>query len=449
MATVMENETRSAPGRRAGTREAGADEAGPPLERLEADLVSWASRLAAATGAWLELLAQYDRREGWSLWGCTSAAHWLSLTCGMSLRTGREHVRVARALEELPVVASALRRGELSYSKARALTRLVRPFDEDAMVELARAATGSQLDRIVAGCRQVEHLDDGGWSRRAFHRRELPDGRVSFTLTVPADTAELVEDAIDQLVGELDADEIDQHGGRTQARADTVVDLVTGAAEPPDTTLTIELDPGPSAEPAADPTSAGGRTAGTRMYLPATVVGRHACDATMVLDGAVLDGVGRRTRVVPSWLRCRLDHRDQRRCRFPGCDHRRRLHAHHIVPWARGGPTDLDNLILLCSHHHHLVHEGGWVLTGTGDRPSLLAPTGRRLDLATATAAVIAELITAGAPSRPLPEPRRVDPTALMARAGAGERCDHRYIVDTICEHGRRFRRTVSSGSPT
>ncbi|NOX31567.1 MAG: HNH endonuclease [Actinobacteria bacterium] len=63
---------------------------------------------------------------------------------------------------------------------------------------------------------------------------------------------------------------------------------------------------------------------------------------------------------VPKRLRRQLVRRDQGRCQFPGCCSKRRLHAHHVIHWARGGPTKLDNLILVCSFHHHLLHEGGW-----------------------------------------------------------------------------------------
>ncbi len=70
-------------------------------------------------------------------------------------------------------------------------------------------------------------------------------------------------------------------------------------------------------------------------------------------------GAGRRTRLVSRKLRRALERRD-RGCRFPGCAATRRLHAHHIVHWADGPPTELDNLMLLCTFHHHTVHEGGW-----------------------------------------------------------------------------------------
>jgi 5-methylcytosine-specific restriction endonuclease McrA len=83
---------------------------------------------------------------------------------------------------------------------------------------------------------------------------------------------------------------------------------------------------------------------------------RLACDASVV-------SIGRKSRVVPAAMRRALDMRDESRCRFPGCENHRWVDAHHIVHWARGGETKLDNLVLLCSRHHRLVHEGGFGLS--------------------------------------------------------------------------------------
>jgi hypothetical protein len=89
---------------------------------------------------------------------------------------------------------------------------------------------------------------------------------------------------------------------------------------------------------------------------------RLGCDASIVRiierDGRPLS-VGRRRRTIPPALRRALRSRDGG-CQFPGCTHRRFLHAHHIHHWARGGETTLENLVQLCSYHHRLVHEGGY-----------------------------------------------------------------------------------------
>jgi hypothetical protein len=110
---------------------------------------------------------------------------------------------------------------------------------------------------------------------------------------------------------------------------------------------------------------------------------RLACDASVVVmregpDGSVLD-VGRKTRTIPTAVRRVLSARDAR-CRFPGCT-ARRCDAHHITHWADGGPTALDNLVLLCRRHHRLVHEGGVrVESGGPGEVSFVRPNGQRLD---------------------------------------------------------------------
>ena len=76
--------------------------------------------------------------------------------------------------------------------------------------------------------------------------------------------------------------------------------------------------------------------------------------------------LGRTTRQVPTWLHRQLRRRD-RGCRFAGCGRTKWLHAHHLTHWADGGPTDQDNLVLLCGRHHRVVHEGGWQVTSTRD----------------------------------------------------------------------------------
>ena len=128
----------------------GAEQA-ESLEALESEICSLAAHLAAATCRWLSLVAEFDAREGWAEWGVTSCAHWLSWRCGIGITAGREHVRVGRVLRGLPLVKAAFASGELSYSKVRALTRVASEQTEAELVELARHATGAQLERL---CRQ-------------------------------------------------------------------------------------------------------------------------------------------------------------------------------------------------------------------------------------------------------------------------------------------------------
>src|SRR5712672_1430218 len=102
----------------------GPDPGPVALERLEAQICELAGHLAAATCRFLVLLGDFDARRGWASWEMNSCAQWLSWKCQMSSGTAREHVRVARALRDLPVIRARFAAGRLSFAKVRALTRI-------------------------------------------------------------------------------------------------------------------------------------------------------------------------------------------------------------------------------------------------------------------------------------------------------------------------------------
>jgi Domain of unknown function (DUF222) len=112
-------------------------------DELEDEIATLASHIYAGTCRWLDLVAELDRRGGFA--GCT-VAEWLAWRCALSPRAARERVRVARRLVELPLIHEAFARGELSYAKVRALTRVAECENEEELLELARHLTASQLD---------------------------------------------------------------------------------------------------------------------------------------------------------------------------------------------------------------------------------------------------------------------------------------------------------------
>jgi hypothetical protein len=131
-----------------------------PLERLEAQICELAGHLTAATCRFLVLLADFDARRGWASWDMPSCAAWLSWKCQMTSGTAREHVRVARALRDLPVLRGEFGAGRLSYAKVRALTRIATPENEGGLAEIAGPMTGNQLERFARAHRRVTHADD-------------------------------------------------------------------------------------------------------------------------------------------------------------------------------------------------------------------------------------------------------------------------------------------------
>ena len=389
---------------------------------LEARIIGGAADMAAAMGRSLEAVAAYDVSEGWRAWGCGSCAHWLNWKTGMSLRTAREKVRVGLALEALPAIKAALWAGEISFSKARAVTRVATARNETELLGLALASTASMLERICDGYREatLRPVEENQDAAAVFASREVTsrwnhDGSATLRCVLPDDMAEQVAGCVDVAVDRIIADaaapgqnrrEVIAHlGGLAAVRADALHGLVTGTldmavAPDPDVHVVVDLDtvacdptepsggsaePSPagtettdtgeaadvsggSAEPSAEP-AGGVCEVGGRRVAP-EVARRWACHPTLRAMLIDLDGrpvtESSKARVVSPKLRRLLERRDRHCCQFPGCGSTRRLHAHHVIHWADGGPTELDNLILLCHFHHHVVHEGGWSITGTG-----------------------------------------------------------------------------------
>ena len=163
-----------------------AEPARVPLERLEAQICELAGHLAAATCRFLVLLADFDARRGWASWEMGSCAQWLSWKCQLSSGTAREHVRVARALRDLPVIRARFAAGRLSYAKVRALTRIATPATEAGLAELAGPMTANQLERFARAHRQVTRADDADARvRRRLAWRLEEDGSLSGTFRLP------------------------------------------------------------------------------------------------------------------------------------------------------------------------------------------------------------------------------------------------------------------------
>ena len=157
-----------------------------PLERLEAQICELAGHLAAATCRFLVLLGDFDARRGWASWDMTSCAAWLSWKCQISSGTAREHVRVARALRDLPVIRGEFGAGRLSYAKVRALTRIATPQTEAGLAEIAGPMTGNQLERFARAHRQVSSADDAAARiRRRLAWRFEDDGSLAGTFRLP------------------------------------------------------------------------------------------------------------------------------------------------------------------------------------------------------------------------------------------------------------------------
>lgn len=411
-----------------------------PVEHLGEAIADLAARIHAATYELLVMLREFDEQSGWTN-GFLSCAHWLHWRTGIDLGAAREKVRVAKALAVLPLLSGALQRGEISYAKVRALTRVATPQNESRLMQIACAGTAAQVELLARAWRRCDRVTEVRDRERAHLNRSATtyvdeDGmvvvRARLTPELGAVVQRALEAASEQLYREAkDAAEpecIAEEVTPAQRRADALA-LVAEAA------LESGLDKGTSAdryqvvmhvEGAAGSEQAVLELADGGIHVSAETSRRLSCDASVVVmredaDGSVLD-VGRKTRTIPTAIRRALEARDQR-CRFPGCS-ARRCDAHHIEHWADGGTTALDNLVLLCRRHHRLVHEGGYEVELDRDDVTFIRPDGRRISTSPA-------LESGGS----LPVDRRIGARSL--RVWGGEGFDVGYAIDVLWSQHR------------
>ena len=372
------------------------------LDRLGDEIAELSAHLDAATARLLVKIRDFDTRRGWNN-GFQSCAHWLSWRVGLDLGAARERVRVAHALATLPGLAEALARGELSYAKVRALTRVATPETEARLLAVGRAGTAAQVERIVRGWRRVDRRAEAREAARQHAGRALhvvpdEDGTVVIRGRLTPEAGALLVRALDAARERLY--QRTRRGEPAPLATDAALQAPTGAQQRADalvllaeTALHQELDPGAPGERyqvvvhvdaavLADPAQPGQTALEGGIRVSAETSRRLACDASRVvmrhgLDGQVVE-VGARTRRIPPALRRALHHRDQS-CRFPGCGGRVGQ-GHHVQHWAHGGPRVLTNLVLLCRRHHRAVHEDGYAVARMPDGSFLFRrPDGRAL----------------------------------------------------------------------
>ena len=422
--------------------------------------------IQAATFRLLKLIGELDRRGGWTVplecGGFRSSAHWLSWHLSLGLGAARQYVRVARALPELPAISEAFSRGELSYSKVRALTRVANEDNEPMLLEWARAGTAAQVENLVRRYRSADRQQENEQATAQQARRELKayfddDGMLVLRgrlapeqgalllkalevsrealLTPPDGSAEPETDsakppktnnddspvAADQVLADaltrvaeraLDAD----RAGASPAAADRFQ-------------VVMHVD----AEVLADPEADGRCELADGPGLAADTARRLTCDASVceLTHGAGGDLIpGRKRRFVTAPLRRALQARDGTRCAFPGCGCRGR-DAHHLRHWADGGPTTLSNLLSLCKFHHVLLHEGGYrVEARDGGSFRFLDARGRELAASAPVPAVSDDPETTLA-QRWLPEGLALGPDS--GRPGwPDEPCDYDWAVESL-----------------
>jgi hypothetical protein len=341
-------------------------------------------QLASLAGRIVLLAAELDRREAWREEGATSVEAWLSERCAVSPATARAWAHVGTRLSDLPALADGLCGGAVSFDQVRAVVDVARPENEQALVARASECSVRQLAdmaKAAAAARPTSSSSDREQETRSVR---FNDACRTMTAQLPAEAYAEVRASLEMRAKQVPSD------GETrwdQRLADTLVSLVRTRRS----TKTSDEPSAPSPYvvvahvPLAALTDEDSELAGElehRGLIDAVVARRLACDATLVV--ALDDDVGHtmyegRSRRDPTPTQRRELWRRDRHCRFPGCRNATFVNPHHLRWWKRDrGTTDLDNLALLCEHHHGLVHSKGWQLSGDANGElTFVGPSGR------------------------------------------------------------------------
>jgi len=332
----------------------------------------------------LELLVRFDDEEGWKCNGSKHCAAWMNAEIGISIQIGWEYLRVGRKLRTLTTLRALFRVGKVSWSKVRLISRVADETNERILCHAALDASVSDIKTLCEGYRWNEDDSDVDtenekamqqWLSRSLTWKEASNGNTKIQITLPPEMAQAFLNSVEQSLNQLDT----ESDGVSQRRADAAVLMAEkslqseereiATADRYQVVVSVDADELKNTEVPVDNHS--------RSHIPkkrSTVQNtgpiaketarRIACDCSISVNhtsnGQPIN-IGRKSRVWPSAMARAIKDRDQI-CVWPGCIQSRHLHIHHIKHWADGGETSVNNGACLCSHHHTLVHEGGYTI---------------------------------------------------------------------------------------
>lgn len=361
--------------------------------------------LDAELSRWLR---RADEQRIWNALGYVHALEYLEDVFAFSPRAGRERLRVAKDLAQLPELGRALESGALSYGTVRELTRVATPDTESRWLAVARGKNLRQVERLVAG------RDKG----------DAPDDEVKPDLFECAVTWKL-RTSVGALLRETRKHLNDETGSNLDD-AQFVEMLCRRALESgEEATRPARMIHVGTCAVCKSSTQVG---AGRRIPISVTELELLSCDAVMVDD----ETGERPTQTIPAARRREVMERDDHRCRVPGCRASRNLDVHHLIPRALGGGHELWNLLVLCSGHHRLHHEGVLVISGRADGELTFTRAGRALAEDKATH-VFGRHAAAGVPRAPT--------------AGEGAKRSERDTLATTALRQSGFKASVAAGA--
>jgi hypothetical protein len=367
-------------------------------------------QISAAQARFIVRLAESNKREMFRDEGATSPEAWVAECFGISVPTARSLSLVAEKAPELPHLVGCLSAGDISFDKVRAIVDVATRETDRELSGQAKEGSVRELIEVARDAAARARSVSAFPSRSEHDSRYLRfnDGHRTVSLQVPKEEYARTKACVDSWAAALPSDE---EAPLDQRRCDGfmgIVDSATpggggggggpgghggpgGPGGPGGTSSDPATAPNPFFVVAHVPLEALVEESGETSELAAELehhglidvetVQRIACDATVVV--AVDDEAGHtmyegRARRFPSGAQRREIIRRDRHCRYPGCTNVTFAIVHHIVPWKPGGGTDLPNLVLLCRHHHGVVHRKGWSLSGDANQElSIKTPTGR------------------------------------------------------------------------
>jgi hypothetical protein len=340
---------------------------------------------------WLRGVLQHG---GWQ-----SEVSWLTRKARMSRSTASKKMRAARTLTDLPATAAALARAEISFEHVSAITERHRPETAALLIEhepsLVATAVACRVDHLhtimkdwdEATAKELGKESTPAHKDQYFHLTPTTGAWFGELKLVPEDGL-VVDGALESICRELYAaakrdrevdNTLDPYTLASEVRASALVEMARRAmawdparqrVREPALTVIIPLD---------DLNAGRGATTESGRWVPGETIKRLACSGT--LQPVIVESLSNpqpldlgRTQRLPSYSQRRAVAARDRHCRFPGCDlAASRCDDHHLTPWERGGATDCSNLALMCSRHHHLIHEGGWSISGNPNDPAGLS----------------------------------------------------------------------------
>jgi hypothetical protein len=341
---------------------------------------------SALDGHIVQLLGEADRRGAHYEDGATSAASWTAERFQVSSPSARALVRVAQKAWDVPQLVEALKAGEISFDKLRTVAGVATPETERALLDEARQHSVRELKVLASSMRRAPQGDPAV----ELERRSLRCNEAVRTMTVqlPPDSFAEARSRLESIAKEIPSG--DGEISWDQRMADAFMGLIRSGQDhgesPVSSPYFVVLHAPVAAlldESGEVSVLGGDLERGGLISLNA--VRRIACDATITL--AVDDDMGHtmyegRARRDPTGAQHREVRRRDRHCRFPGCSNNVFTNVHHIKEWKPDrGPTDLDNLVLLCVHHHGLVHSKQWCMSGSANGVlTFVGPTGRAME---------------------------------------------------------------------